>query len=128
MARGLWRTHAHIRAGDTASVPPNALAQLPTLTARMQLAQLGITSGWSQGGPRERKRRKVQTAWADRVGAGNQSPPDVVGGKLVADPAYMAPMWEVGSTALRIRGLRHGRWGQDPDVCGAATQAQQQTP
>ena len=95
MARGLWRTRAHIQAGDTASVRPKALAQLPTLTARTQLAQLGITGGWSQEGPRGRKRRKMQTAWTDRVEAGNRSP-DVVSGKLVADPAYMTPMWEAG--------------------------------
>eukprot|EP00959_Pyramimonas_sp_CCMP1952_P028136 590431-Pyramimonas_sp.AAC.1 len=61
----------------------------------MQLAQLGITGGWSQEGPRGRKRRKMQTAWADRVEAGNRSP-DVVSGKLIADPAYMTPMWEAG--------------------------------
>eukprot|EP00959_Pyramimonas_sp_CCMP1952_P257326 5376261-Pyramimonas_sp.AAC.1 len=95
MARGLWRTHAHIQASDTESVRPKALAQLPTLTARTQLAQLGITGGWSQEGPRGRKRRKMQTAWTDRVEAGNRSP-DVVSGKLIADLAYITPMREAG--------------------------------
>eukprot|EP00976_Prorocentrum_cordatum_P058809 1173811-Prorocentrum_minimum.AAC.1 len=37
----------------------------------------------------------MQTAWADRVEVGTQTP-DVVGGKLVADPAYVAPTWEAG--------------------------------
>eukprot|EP00976_Prorocentrum_cordatum_P094106 1189660-Prorocentrum_minimum.AAC.3 len=43
MARGLWRTHEKVGACDTESVQPRVLAQLPTLTARTQLAQLGIT-------------------------------------------------------------------------------------
>eukprot|EP00959_Pyramimonas_sp_CCMP1952_P228944 4787299-Pyramimonas_sp.AAC.2 len=91
------RTHEKIGASDTVSMQPRTLAQLPTLTARTQLAQLGITGGWSQEGPRGRKRRKMETAWADRVEAGNRSPADVVvHGKLIADPAYMTPMWEAG--------------------------------
>eukprot|EP00959_Pyramimonas_sp_CCMP1952_P256535 5358702-Pyramimonas_sp.AAC.1 len=47
------------------------------------------------GGPRDRKRRKVEAMWAERVEAGDRSP-EVVEGALIADPAYMTPMWEVG--------------------------------
>eukprot|EP00959_Pyramimonas_sp_CCMP1952_P427580 8955064-Pyramimonas_sp.AAC.1 len=45
MAQGLWRTHEKVGTRDTESVQPRVLAQLPTLIARTQLAQLGITTG-----------------------------------------------------------------------------------
>eukprot|EP00959_Pyramimonas_sp_CCMP1952_P225771 4721036-Pyramimonas_sp.AAC.1 len=95
MARGLWRTHEKVGNCDTESLQPRVLAQLPTLVARTQLAQLGITTGCPTEGLRDRKRRKIEAAWAGRVEAGNSSP-EVMGGTLIADPAYMTPMWEEG--------------------------------